>query len=225
MVARPVRRSPGGASEDLRRHPPGQHLRRVQPAVCGRQIAGARHRRGVLGTFSEEVLRARRHRGQQAARQDRAADLAARAGGGAADRRAVRHRARDQRQVGRGTPRHAPGVEYAGAGRSQQLDAGRASQAVASFLCGEGHGLYREHTHRRRARTGLEGHRAVAHLVGAWARRVWPLGPDPRQLSAGAVTEDCLVIGWRTGLPPVVREQLSNDFFDIPLQAQHGSGG
>ena len=83
----------------------------------------------------------------------------------------------------------------------------------------------REHTHRRRARTGLEGHRAVVHLVGAWARRVWPLGPDPRQLSAGAVPEDCLVIGWRTGLPPVVREQLSNDFFDIPLQAQHGSGG
>ena len=66
ILARPVRRSLGGASEDLRRHPPGRHLRRVQPAVCGRQIAGARHRRGVLGTFSEEVLRARRHRGQTA---------------------------------------------------------------------------------------------------------------------------------------------------------------
>lgn len=92
------------------------------------------------------------------------------------------------------------------------------------LMVGRGAG-YLEHTHRRRARTGLEGHRAVAHLVGAWARRVWPLGPDPRQLSAGAVPEDCLMIDWRTGLPPVAREQLSNDFFDIPLQAQHGSGG
>ena len=92
--------------------------------------------------FPEEVLRARRHRGQQATRQERAADLAARAGGGEADRRAVRHRARDQRQAHRAAPRPTPGAERAGAGRSRGLDAGRAQEAVAPFPRGQGDGLH-----------------------------------------------------------------------------------
>ena len=66
--------------------------------LCGRQIARARHRGSVLGAFAAQVLRARRHRGERAAGQDRAADLAAGADGDEADRRAVRHQLRDQRQ-------------------------------------------------------------------------------------------------------------------------------
>ena len=134
--------APGRAPEDLRRHPRGRHLRRVQPPLPGWPTAGADHRRGMLVALAKEVLRARRHRGQQATGQERAADLAARAGGGEADRPAVRHRARDQRQVDRGTSRDTPGAECTGAGRSQGLDAGRTREAVASFLRGQGHGLY-----------------------------------------------------------------------------------
>ena len=46
--------------------------------------------------------------GEQEARQAGAANLAACAGGGEADRRAVRHRARDQRRGRRAAPRDAP---------------------------------------------------------------------------------------------------------------------
>ena len=72
LLAGPLRRSPGGASSRLRRHPPGRRLCRLQPPLCGRKIAGARHRGSMLVAFPAEVLRARRHRGQQATRQERA---------------------------------------------------------------------------------------------------------------------------------------------------------
>ena len=126
----------------LHRDPPGRRLCRLQPPLCGRKIAGACHRGSVLVAFPEEVLRARRHRGRQATRQERAADLARGAGGGEADRRAVRHRARDQRQAHRAAPRRTPEAERAGAGRSQGLDAGRAQEAVAPFPRGQGDGLH-----------------------------------------------------------------------------------
>ena len=85
LLAGPFRRSPGRTPEDVRRHLPGRHLRRVQRPLCGRQIAGAGHRGCMLVAFPAQILRARGHRGQQATRQERAADLAARAGGGEAD--------------------------------------------------------------------------------------------------------------------------------------------
>ena len=71
-----------------RLHEPGRSPEPVTEALCWTQ-----------------VLRARRHRCEQAARQARAADLAGGAGGGDADRCAVRHRARDQRRACRATPR------------------------------------------------------------------------------------------------------------------------
>ena len=52
----------------------------------------------VLGPCPAAVLRAGRHRRQCPARQERGSDLADRAGGGQAHRRAVRHRARHQRR-------------------------------------------------------------------------------------------------------------------------------
>ena len=55
------------------------------------------------------------------------------AGGGEADRRAVRHRARDQRQAHRAAPRRTPAAGRAGAGRSQGLDAGRPPPRRASL--------------------------------------------------------------------------------------------
>ena len=62
LLAGPLRRSPGGAPEDLRRHPSGRHLFRLQRPLCSREIARARHRGCMLGAWSEEVLRARRWR-------------------------------------------------------------------------------------------------------------------------------------------------------------------
>ena len=76
----------------------GRRLCRIQAALRAWPIAGTRHRGALLGSRPAQVLRACRHRGGQEARQARAADLTAGAGGREADRRAVRHRARDQRR-------------------------------------------------------------------------------------------------------------------------------
>ena len=84
--------------QGLQRHPAGRRLWRLQRAVRRLARAGAGHVRAVLGARQPAVLRARRHRGQCPARQEGGGDLAGRAGGGQADRRAVRHRARHQRQ-------------------------------------------------------------------------------------------------------------------------------
>ena len=88
------------ASGRLCRDPPGRCLWRLQQAVRGRPQAGADHRGGLLGACPPAVLRPGRSRGQcpaQGAGQNGQRDLAAGAGGGPAHRRAVRHRARDQR--------------------------------------------------------------------------------------------------------------------------------
>ena len=95
-----------------------------------------------VGRIPEEVLRARRHCRQQGTRQERAADLAARAGGGEADRPAVRHRAHHQRQDCRAAPRRTQGAERTAAGRSRGLDEDRTRQTVPPFPRGQGHGLY-----------------------------------------------------------------------------------
>ena len=116
----------------------------------------------VLRACQAQVLRTRRHRGRQEARQARTADLAAGDGGGEADRCAVRHRAWDQRRDRRAPPRGAPRAKRADPRRPRGLDAHRARRAVAPFPRGEGHGLYVEALgrlrplHRRRSHLPLE---------------------------------------------------------------------
>ena len=84
------RPSPGSA---------GRRLCRLLAALRVRPPAGTRDRSALLEPWPTQVLPARRHRGQQEARQARTADLAAGAGGGEADRRAARYRACDQRRA------------------------------------------------------------------------------------------------------------------------------
>ena len=78
-----------------------------------------RFRGGVLGAFPTKILRTRRSGENcqtQSARWQARFCLANGAGSGAPDRRAVRYRARDQRQVRRRAPRRAADIERA-AGR------------------------------------------------------------------------------------------------------------
>src|SRR5215831_4606317 len=67
----------------------------------------------MLGPRAAPVLRARRHRGQRSARQASGGDLADRARGGQAHRRAVRYRARHQRPQRRRATAGAPGANRA----------------------------------------------------------------------------------------------------------------
>ena len=61
------------------RHPAGRCLQRLQPALRRRPSAGRDHAGILLGACTPAVLRARRHRRQSAARQERRRDLADRA--------------------------------------------------------------------------------------------------------------------------------------------------
>ncbi len=125
LLARPRRRTSRGSTWRLWRHPAGRRLCRVQSASTTRRPqTGPGHGGAVLGACAAKVLRARRHRGQRPARPEGAADLPAGAGGGQADRPAVRHRARDQRPAGRGAlaVRTAASRPPAG-GRAGSLDA------------------------------------------------------------------------------------------------------
>ena len=121
---------PTAASSRLHRHPAGRRLWRLQRAVRALARAGAGHVRAMLGACPPAVLRARRHRGQCPARQERRGDLADRAGGGQAHRRAVRHRARHQRPERRGAPAGAPGAERAAAGGAGSVAARAARPPV-----------------------------------------------------------------------------------------------
>src|SRR3546814_14201705 len=69
----------------------------------------------LLGPFAQAVLRAGRHRQERPARPIGGGDLADRAGGGPAHRRAVRDRARHQRARPQRAPGPAPGTERAAA--------------------------------------------------------------------------------------------------------------
>ena len=60
----------------------GRRPCRIQPALCAGPGAGAGLRSFLLGPRAAEILRTRRHRGQQEARQERDADRSADAGGG-----------------------------------------------------------------------------------------------------------------------------------------------
>ena len=112
LLARPPWRASRAAPGRVRRHPAGGRLRRVRPALRPEARAGADPRGRLLGARPQEAVRA--GRGLEGADRGR---------GGAADRRAVRDRARDQRQAGRG----APG-DPEGAGRA----AGRRARGVAA---------------------------------------------------------------------------------------------
>ena len=142
LLVGPVRRPPGQTPERLHRHLPGRHPPRLQRPLRGQQIAGVRHGGCLLSAFEEVFLRARRHRVEQATRQDRAADFAADAGGSQEDRRAVRRRARDCRRIRRTSPCRTQRTQRAGVGRSQGLDAGRAKEAVAPFPGGQSDRLH-----------------------------------------------------------------------------------
>ena len=105
------------------------------PVRTWRPFAGTCDRSSMLGARAKEVLRARRHRREQEARQACTADLAAGAGSGEADRCAVRHRARDQRRDRRAAPGRSPGTERAGSGArrsSRSSKTGCARNAPAS---------------------------------------------------------------------------------------------
>ncbi len=86
LLARPRRRASRAASWRLCRPHAGRRLCGLQPALRGHAQAGPDHRGGLLGAWAAQVLRS--GAAQQGADRHR---------GGRAHRRAVRHRARDQR--------------------------------------------------------------------------------------------------------------------------------
>ncbi len=78
---------PRTAGPPARSNPAESYL--VAAAPVGGGSRSLLDRSALPGSRTEEVLRVRRHRGRQEARKARAADLAARAGGGEANRRAA----------------------------------------------------------------------------------------------------------------------------------------
>ena len=106
----------------------------VIPLSRAYPVASWAHSAGASSTSSPTSRWAR----EDAARM-RAADLTAGAGGGEADRCcSSTSSARSTASPPGSAPRHAPGAERTGTGRSQGLDSGRAQEAVAPFSGGQG---------------------------------------------------------------------------------------
>ena len=115
---------------------PGREPGPITPALCwahrSRSAAASRRRSGLpCPTFGaallqagqpQEIFRARRPQ-EAGSKQKTAPDLAHGAGGGQADRRPVRHRARDQWPVRRGAVEDQKGKERALDDRTRGLDA------------------------------------------------------------------------------------------------------
>ena len=93
------------------------------PLYAPGRVPGAGDHIFLLGPRASEVLRTRRHRGRQEARQRRSADLSGRTRGGQAHRCAVRHRARDQRRIRQTATRGAPRAVRTAGGRARGVDA------------------------------------------------------------------------------------------------------
>ena len=134
------------ASRDRRHEHPARHLHGFTGILQADAYSGynelydplararADHGGTVLGACAAAVLRAGRHRRQCPARQERGGDLADRAGGGQAHRRAVRHRARHQWPERRRASARPPGAERAACGRAGSLAARAALPPVALGL-------------------------------------------------------------------------------------------
>ncbi|BAI71103.1 transposase (plasmid) [Azospirillum sp. B510] len=142
LLPRPWRRASRGTSGRLGRSAAGRRLCRIQPPLRREPPAGARGRGPVLGARASEILRTRRYRRQQAARQGGAPDFSAGAGGGAAHRPAVRHRARSPRALGSRPSGGAHRAVQAPGRGTGKLDANGPGRDVEARAGGQGDGLH-----------------------------------------------------------------------------------
>ena len=81
-LAQSRRRASRTPSRQLERHTASRCVQRVQSPLSTRSQGGAHHRSTLLVARQRQILRARRHRRQCKARQERAAHLADRTGSG-----------------------------------------------------------------------------------------------------------------------------------------------
>ncbi len=125
-------RSNAGASRaapgELRRHFASRRVRRLQSPLSRRLTARPDRRGAVLEPCAPQVLRIGRHRRQRLARAEGGANLADCVGGRQTDRRALRHRARDQWPFGRDAAGRAPAKQRRGDRLARRLDTRRLSR-------------------------------------------------------------------------------------------------